>query len=94
MNLYHYFASKLLCLLACLVAVADAIPYPQKSRVAGPIVEAPAGTFSGTASRYRDDVVTYLGIPYAQSPVGDLRFAAPQKLEKLEGVFDASEFGP
>ncbi|MET0391164.1 MAG: carboxylesterase/lipase family protein [Polyangiales bacterium] len=36
----------------------------------------------------------FAGIPYAQPPVGDLRFAAPQDADEWDGVRDASNFGP
>jgi len=35
----------------------------------------------------------FLGIPFAQPPVGDLRFAAPMPAEPWQGVRDALEFG-
>ncbi len=35
----------------------------------------------------------FLGIPFAQAPVGDLRFAAPEPVPAWEGVRDALEFG-
>lgn len=35
----------------------------------------------------------FLGIPFAQAPVGDLRFAAPVAVPAWEGVRDALEFG-
>jgi len=35
----------------------------------------------------------FLGIPFAQPPVGDLRFAAPVPAEPWQGVRDALEFG-
>ncbi|PGH26587.1 hypothetical protein AJ80_01716 [Polytolypa hystricis UAMH7299] len=90
----HGLVSRLLFLLSCLILATDAIPCIHRKRDAASVVEAPAGTFSGTTSRYRDDVVAYLGIPYARAPAGNLRFAAPRRLDKLDGVFDASEFGP
>ena len=41
--------------------------------VRGSVVQAPQG----------GDVEEYLGIPYAQPPVGALRFAAPKPISKL-----------
>lgn len=53
------------CFMACVALASEASPYPQGNCAFGPVVEAPAGTFfSGTTSRYRDDVVAYLGVPY------------------------------
>ena len=43
----------------------------------------------------KDDgrVKTFLGIPYAAPPVGDLRWRAPQPIAKWNGVKRATEFG-
>ena len=38
---------------------------------------------------------TYLGIPYAQPPIGDLRFSPPQPLPPWEGkILSADRYGP
>ncbi|HEL9637742.1 TPA: carboxylesterase/lipase family protein [Streptococcus suis] len=37
--------------------------------------------------------IEWLGIPYAAEPVGELRWKAPQPVEKWEGSFDATEIG-
>ena len=39
-------------------------------------------------------VKTFKGIPFAAPPVGDLRWKAPQPVEKWQGVRQAKEFGP
>ena len=39
------------------------------------------------------EVRAFLGIPYATSPVGDLRWRAPQASAKWNGVRDATQFG-
>ncbi|AKS34586.1 carboxylesterase/lipase family protein [Mycolicibacterium goodii] len=45
------------------------------------------GTLEGGVSVWR-------GVPYAQQPVGDLRFRAPQPLTPWSGIRDAVEHGP
>ena len=54
-------------------------------------VKAPAGCFKGLIEA---DVRSFRGIPYAQPPLGELRWKAPQPVEPLEGVYDATRFGP
>lgn len=39
------------------------------------------------------DVVSWLGIRYAEPPVGKLRFKAPVPVQPWEGVYDATKFG-
>ena len=47
-------------------------------------VEGKPGKLPGTTA--------FLGIPFARSPVGELRYAAPQPPESWEGIRDCSEF--
>ncbi|KAI8520206.1 Cocaine esterase [Branchiostoma belcheri] len=66
--------------------------------MAAPIVSTANGKVRGTV-QYTNDlpdkpVYTFLGIPYAAPPVGDLRFRAPQPAVPWEGVRDAIELGP
>ncbi|MCX5389329.1 carboxylesterase/lipase family protein [Streptomyces sp. NBC_00094] len=42
----------------------------------------------------KDGVASFLGIPYAQAPVGALRFRAPEPVEAWEGIREATAFGP
>ncbi len=55
------------------------------------IVATRTGKVRGTP---QDGVHAFRGIPYAQPPVGPLRFAAPVPHEPWDGVLDADEFGP
>ncbi len=41
-----------------------------------------------------EGIAAFLGIPFAQPPVGDLRFAAPRPARGWDGVRDAAMFGP
>ena len=41
----------------------------------------------------QDGVKKFLGIPFAQAPVGELRWKAPQPMTAWEGVREAKEFG-
>ncbi len=52
-------------------------------------VQIQSGTLQGEE---RDRIRVFLGIPYAASPVGDLRFAAPRPPEPWSGVRNATQF--
>ena len=59
-----------------------AAPHFQHKRcnfTVGQIVETSSGPVAGHMATTNSEVSEYLGIPYAQPPVGDLRFAAPLK---------------
>jgi para-nitrobenzyl esterase len=56
-----------------------------------PIVHVDGGTLRGVAG---SAVTTYLGVPYAAPPTGDLRWRPPQPVVAWHGVKDASQFGP
>lgn len=42
----------------------------------------------------KSGIQTYFGIPFAKPPVGDLRWKAPQPLDKWTGVKQTKQFGP
>src|SRR2546423_145959 len=42
----------------------------------------------------KNGVRAFKGIPFANPPVGDLRWKAPQPVKPWEGVRQAKEFGP
>lgn len=62
-----------------------------KTTVENPTVRCTNGQFVGTVED--NGVLAFKGIPYAQAPVGDLRWKAPQPVEASDEVFDAKEFG-
>jgi para-nitrobenzyl esterase len=57
----------------------------------GPVVVTRYGQVRG---QLRDGVASFLGVPYAASPTGELRFAAPQPPEPWAGVREATSYGP
>lgn len=57
---------------------------------AGCAVRARTGIYVGERGR---KTISYLGIPYAQPPVGKLRWKAPEPLPPSEAVFEAKNFG-
>ncbi len=72
---------------------ATALLISQTANAAGtaPVVKAPAGAVQGMENA---GTRTFFGIPYAQPPVGELRWRPPVPLAKWSGVRPASDFGP
>src|SRR5690348_5103768 len=54
-------------------------------------VETAGGALLG---RKDAEVIAFLGVPYAQPPVGALRFRAPQRCAPWVGDRDATQVGP
>ena len=52
----------------------------------GQVVSTSSGPVQGRASRNLSDVSEYLGIPYAQPPVGSLRFQPPVKFSGTKPI--------
>jgi para-nitrobenzyl esterase len=59
-----------------------------------PVVRTAAGLVRGRVDQAGSGVATFLGIPFASPPVGDLRFQAPHPPVPWDGVRDAVAFGP
>lgn len=56
-----------------------------------PVAHAPCGSAKGI---WRDNTAVFRGIPYAEPPVGTLRFAAPVPRAPWQDTLDAAHFGP
>ena len=58
----------------------------------GQSVKTTTGQIKGHSSSWKPDVSEYLGVPYAQAPIGDLRWAAPKAASSSDKPFEASKF--
>jgi para-nitrobenzyl esterase len=56
-----------------------------------PVVRTGNGSVRG---RLENGIAVFRGMPFAQPPVGELRFAAPQPATPWDGIRDAGAFGP
>ena len=75
------------------ITVSGAAASPSRSGRCGLAVKTSIGTFLGTAND-SSGVESWLGVPFAQPPVGELRFRAPVAITTpLKEVQDASRFG-
>jgi para-nitrobenzyl esterase len=68
-----------------------ALAFSSAALAGGPSVEAPAGALRGTKD---GAIAVFRGIPYAQPPVGDLRWKPPVALTPWQGERAATDFGP
>ncbi len=60
--------------------------FPVQVKIDNGIIEGNYNTHSG--------IQTYFGVPFAKPPVGNLRWKAPQPLDKWNGVKQTKKFGP
>ncbi|MFC8414379.1 carboxylesterase/lipase family protein [Streptomyces coelicoflavus] len=56
-----------------------------------PVVRTSSGAVRG---RTEEGLAVFRGIPFAQPPVGDARFAAPRRVRPWDGIREAYAFGP
>ena len=56
--------------------------------------EAVVTSTGAVRGRAEDGLAVFRGIPFAQPPVGEARFAAPRPASPWDGIRDAFEFGP
>ncbi|KAJ3103507.1 hypothetical protein HK100_004194, partial [Physocladia obscura] len=73
---------KVDCLVLVMLAVATV-------NVSGQSVSLDYGTFVGATA---SGVTSFLGIPYAAAPIGDLRFKPPQAPSTISGITHATSF--
>ena len=80
--------------LATVVTAIFLYHYFYEVSIVVPVVHAPVGSIKGTLlkSKYGRNIFAYTGIPYAEAPIGPLRFKRPKPLpdNSWEGVFDGS----
>ncbi|THD34609.1 MAG: carboxylesterase family protein [Sphingomonas sp.] len=76
--------------LTAIAGLMLALPLAAQPADPGPVVAAPSGSVKGTTD---GGVRMFKGIPYAQPPVGGLRWRPPVALPKWLGVRTASDFG-
>lgn len=67
----------ILALAAASCVVATDLEQRAANWTVGQTVQTSSGPVSGHPAKNDSDVSEYLGIPFGQAPVGDLRFAAP-----------------
>ena len=78
--------------MAALAFAATGLPIGNKVSAADNCtVKTPYGTFNGFVDE--QGIKVWLGIPFAQPPVGTLRWRAPQPLKPSNKTFDAKKYG-
>jgi len=80
----------------CTLFVSQLTRAELDEKQSSPVVQINSGAVVGKIENlpHGKSVYEYLGIPYAEPPVGELRFAAPKPAKPWSGIKDAKEFGP
>ena len=82
--------TRKLTLLAIGLLITLSASMKVSAQMEHPKVQTPSGIIIG---RTRDDIQTFLGIPYAAPPIGERRFLPPGPAPAWTGEFDGSEMG-
>ena len=71
-------------------------PFQFQGYKSAPIVQTESGQVVGKIETLPmgRSVYAYLGIPYAEPPIGELRFAAPKPAKRWSEIRNATEYGP
>ncbi|KAF1813270.1 alpha/beta-hydrolase [Eremomyces bilateralis CBS 781.70] len=86
--------AKTLFLQAVLTSLALAeFPWPPRKWTVGQEVDTSSGLLTGQKSDWQPEVSEYLGIPFAEPPIGDLRWAAPRRY-RSDDAQNATQFSP
>ena len=75
--------------MTVLATTGTALAQPSKEATA--LVQVDSAKVRGTSEK---EVIAFKGIPFAQLPVGALRWRLPQPVRPWEGVREANAFGP
>lgn len=86
-------ALALACVMACVLAMfgcakSDSAATQGESEDAA-IVQAKQGKVQGVRE---EGIIAFKGIPFAQPPIGELRFAPPEEALPWDGVLDCAEY--
>jgi len=84
--------TRLLVLMFALITLSCATSMLRsQAAIDGPVVTISNGQLRGVIRR--SGGAEFLGIPFAQPPVGNLRWREPQAVKSWSGIRDASSFG-
>lgn len=89
--------ARLIFVLGLAIYTSAQIPdIPPRLILPGRVVSLTSGLIQGTEEHYGffKRILAYKGIPYAQPPVGNLRFQAPQPAKSWTGILEAQNHGP
>ena len=81
-----FLLATLTLLFACSSKQPTPLPAPETTR------QISTGSVVGFADRF--DTWSWRGIPFAQAPVGELRWRAPQPPQAWDGILEALDFAP
>jgi para-nitrobenzyl esterase len=87
----QYFGGLAICLLLTALSGSGQIPDPQSS--AAPLVTLETGSLEGIHFGSAQGDAAFLGVPYAEPPVGELRWRAPRPIGRWKGTRAAKRFG-